>query len=332
MPFQVFDITAYLQEADEPLGSKRKFWLRHDDGQRWLFKYARVNDGICTGEDWAEKLGCELARLLGVPSAHAELAVCNQERGVVVFDFLCIGEVHSKGLPSRWRQTGELIHGNELLVQRVDPTYPITSGYRVPAHTVRSCLTALGLVTGGRIDLFGSTPNAALRFASGADMFVGYLLLDAWIGNTDRHHENWGAISIFPGRDRLSLLTLAPSYDHASSLARNMSEAEFQERLVSRDNPRTVGGYVDRARSALYQGQNNNKPLSPIDAFKVAACLRPNVGRQWLDRLAAVTEESWRTLISKIPSSYMSENAKQFVDRMLAETKHRLLSLAIEQK
>jgi hypothetical protein len=26
------------------------------------------------------------------------------------------------------------------------------------------------------------------------DVFVGYLLLDAWIGNGDRHHENWGIV------------------------------------------------------------------------------------------------------------------------------------------
>jgi hypothetical protein len=27
------------------------------------------------------------------------------------------------------------------------------------------------------------------------DTFVGYLLLDAWIGNGDRHHENWRFIA-----------------------------------------------------------------------------------------------------------------------------------------
>ena len=31
-------------------------------------------------------------------------------------------------------------------------------------------------------------------FTDARDLFVGYLLLDAWIGNGDRHHENWGFI------------------------------------------------------------------------------------------------------------------------------------------
>ena len=29
---------------------------------------------------------------------------------------------------------------------------------------------------------------------SGVEVFAGYLLLDALIGNTDRHHENWAVM------------------------------------------------------------------------------------------------------------------------------------------
>ncbi|MBE9169450.1 hypothetical protein IQ238_18640 [Pleurocapsales cyanobacterium LEGE 06147] len=28
------------------------------------------------------------------------------------------------------------------------------------------------------------------------DTFIGYLLLDAWIGNSDHHHENWAFIDL----------------------------------------------------------------------------------------------------------------------------------------
>jgi serine/threonine protein kinase HipA of HipAB toxin-antitoxin module len=46
------------------------------------------------------------------------------------------------------------------------------------------------------------------------DVFLGYLMLDAWIANLDRHHENWGLVLT---KDITG--HLAPSYDHASSLA-----------------------------------------------------------------------------------------------------------------
>ncbi|WP_172435571.1 HipA domain-containing protein, partial [Escherichia coli] len=50
------------------------------------------------------------------------------------------------------------------------------------------------------------------------ETFVGYLLLDAWIGNTDRHHENWAFISLG------EKIYLAPTYDHASSMGRELSD------------------------------------------------------------------------------------------------------------
>ena len=37
---------------------------------------------------------------------------------------------------------------------------------------------------------------------SALDVFVGYLLLDAWIGNTDRHHENWGFVLVGEANER----------------------------------------------------------------------------------------------------------------------------------
>ena len=32
---------------------------------------------------------------------------------------------------------------------------------------------------------------------SALDLFICYLMLDAWIGNTDRHAENWGIVVSF---------------------------------------------------------------------------------------------------------------------------------------
>ena len=41
----------------EQLGTKEKFWVKIDS-QDWLLKFGRPG----TGEDWAEKAACELAR------------------------------------------------------------------------------------------------------------------------------------------------------------------------------------------------------------------------------------------------------------------------------
>ena len=41
-----------------------------------------------------------------------------------------------------------------------------------------------------------SPSDPAIR--SPLDLFVGYLLLDSLIGNTDRHHENWAILQLTP--------------------------------------------------------------------------------------------------------------------------------------
>ena len=103
--------------TDEPMGTKPKFWFKDEDGQRWLFKFARPN----TGEDWSEKVAAGVGRMLGVPCAHVELAVCGGRAGSVSRDFLLPGQT--------------LIHGNELL-HAADETYPHSKDYRADAHTV----------------------------------------------------------------------------------------------------------------------------------------------------------------------------------------------------
>src|SRR5262249_6448141 len=52
-----------------------------------LFKIGREN----TGENWAEKVGCEIARALQLPCANYELAVSASERGVLSEIFLTKG-------------------------------------------------------------------------------------------------------------------------------------------------------------------------------------------------------------------------------------------------
>ena len=57
------------------MGSKDKAWfLLPETNERWLFKYARVNQDVSTGEHWAEKVAAEIAELIGIPHCLVEFA------------------------------------------------------------------------------------------------------------------------------------------------------------------------------------------------------------------------------------------------------------------
>lgn len=297
--FPIIEVPHDAALGPEQMGTKQKFWFRHQQLGECLFKRARP----ATGEDWSEKLACELAEVLGVPHARYELAQQDGHPGVVSPTFV--------------PQEYDLIHGNELL-GRVDPSYPTHVGenryLRVPEHTLAKVLATLG-------ELSLALPlgwAAPAEISSAIDVFVGFLALDAWIGNTDRHHENWAALTESrprPGTTRA--LHLAPSYDHASCLGRELSDDQRARRLVSRDTRFTVEVYASKARSGLYARGEDARPLSPLDAFRLAAEQRSIAGRYWLGRLGALDERAIDEVLSRFPPSRMSEPARNFVVRLL---------------
>jgi hypothetical protein len=129
--YTIHPIDRNLAENLESLGAKPKFWFTRD-GQRHMFKA----DDRGTGEDWAEKISCELATLLGLPHVHYELAQEIKQGlagnpGVVCQS--CVADSES------------LIHGNQLLFQQ-DPNYPAHEKYRVNAHTVAAVSGALRIL------------------------------------------------------------------------------------------------------------------------------------------------------------------------------------------
>lgn len=216
------------------------------------------------------------------------------------------------------KQLGELIHGNELLVE-MDPRYPRTKQYRAREHTLDNILSALTL----RCTL----PNRhafPAAITNSCDLFVGYLMLDALIGNTDRHHENW-AILIHRGGGEGNA-ELASSYDHASSLGRELTDAEREGRLCTRDRGYSVQAYACRARSALFRDPSSAKPLSTLEAFQEAAMRRRDAAGLWLERLREVPIASMHDIVARVPDEMMSEAARACSLRILDCNRDRLLA------
>ena len=103
------------------------------------------------------------------------------------------------------------------------------------------------------------------------DVFVGYLMLDSLIANTDRHHANWG-ILLKANREGQRQAELAPTFDHASSLGRELTDASRQEKLRPLRRDQTIIGYLekDAGRSRIYGHENDPKPLRPLEVFERA--------------------------------------------------------------
>lgn len=284
------------------MGTKRKFWYRDEQGCRFLFKYCREN----TGEDWSEKLASEVAAALGVPHARVELAVCEEQPGTISLGFT--------------DEASSLIHGNELL-QRHLPAYLTDAGYHASMHTVAAVLHALG-----NNSIHPPAGAEEPDLVTAVDWFMGYLMLDALLGNTDRHHENWAVLERWGLQDRR--IELAPSYDHASSLGRELTDGDRTARLTGKDLRRTVVAYAAKTRSALYRSPEEPRPLSPIDALREAMPRSRRAALRWLERLAHLSEADLTALVYRVPLERMTEPARRFAITLMATNRVALLSLA----
>lgn len=294
--FPVIAIDDDAPEFPEQLGTKEKYWLRIE-GRRCLFKIGRPD----TGENWAEKIASELADLLGLPHAHYDLAVWKGRRGVLS--------------PLVVPETGRLIMGNELLAV-IHTGYPMLEVRRVRDHTLNRIHALL------RNDVIGHPPDwtsPSDKISSAYDLFLGYLLLDAWIANQDRHHENWGLISDH------EQIYLAPSYDHAASMGQNETDEVRKDRLTTRDRGRHISTYVTKARSAIYDSKTSKKALLTLELFVKAAEKSPDAAKIWLDQLKQVSVKAYQSLFEQLPDGEITPLAKQFAIKMLELNKQRLL-------
>ena len=305
-PFPIVPVPEDASEELENVGSKEKFWYTREDGHRWLFKTNRPN----TGEDWAEKIAAELCTLISLPHATYELATWTNKRGVVS---------RHMGQPD-----DQLVLGNELLAGRV-LGYPRDRGqhfYRNPQYTLDLTLDTLSdPAIGILIDPAWSIP-AGVQTA--AEAFLGFLLLDAWIGNTDRHDKNWGVLE--RPTEQGPRRYLAPTFDHASSLGRELRDAERTERLTTRDRNRTVEAYRKRTRSGFFRQEGDRQTMHPVAAFRRAVEVYPGIARAWLDTLAAVRENDVKALFSRIPDAHISPVGREFAICILTLNRDALLS------
>lgn len=276
----------------EEMGTKDKFWYRDPrSGRRWLFKYPRKG----TGEHWAEKISSEVAELLGIDHARTELATFQDERGSVSESFV--------------ESSQHLVHGNQLLVRRIDG-YNGNKRFKQSAHTVENIWETME-------DVFEHS-----ECKRRAKMRIGeYLVLDALVGNTDRHHENWGLLSRRVN-DHFED-SVAPSYDHASSLGRELQDS----RRASLLSNQSVGRYVERGRGAVYWIGDASRALSPIELVRRVADAYPAALQPVLRRVKSLQDATVTDVVDRVPHDWISRPARDFATTMLCYAMKELRKL-----
>jgi hypothetical protein len=295
--FKIISVEADSVIGDEQLGSKEKFWFFHES-ERWLFKEGRAN----TGEDWAEKVASELASLLSIRSAVVELAQFGEHPGSASKTFV--------------ERDENLMHGNEILAGLIIG-YDRGKRLHQSDHTLQNIVDA----TRGFSESSWATDNIMTILAS-------YFVLDALICNTDRHHENWGLLVRFEDHAAESWpielsLRVAPSFDHASSLGRELLD-EKRARILERNG---IAGYARKGHGGIYLEPTDRQGANPLNLVDYGIQTYPEFFRPALMKLAGSPTPRLLSVVDEIPDHRISKLARAFVKELLSYTHATLVGL-----
>ena len=292
-PILPVTIAEVEEQADEQLGTKKKLWVLRDDGRWWLYKQARPDT---PGEAWAEKIAAEIAAIIGVSHADVELAMeANDGLGTIS--------------PSFIPHDAELKHGNDILADIV-PGYERSRRIGQSAHNVPNIVNALRNLA--------ATSGGGLNLEQTLTGMAEYAVFDGLISNSDRHHENWALLY-----DRVQhTYTLAPTYDHATSLGRNLTDDDRSRRLNSQGG---VLDYLAKRPGRTFVDSSRKSGPSPLLLAQLICLTEPVRVRALLERLRNTPDRDFRSAINRIPNPIMSRTAKKFACQAVLVSKYELL-------
>lgn len=283
------DVTAWPIVHEETRGKRVKRWVEAPapDSTHWLRKEPR-DSRPC--EPAIEALMLNLAQEAGVPSAEGSVCEWREgsefKRGLVVRLFLD-------------RRREQLTLGAQLLKQH-HAQYNPEAKWNHTLRVVRAALLSIG----------GDQPSLTTAFAR-------MLAFDAWIGNGDRHQENWGIIE----PTGTGPVRLAPMFDPAACLGAELqpNDSHLQE---ARCTAEKLARYAARCPSGFGDGANPVCLERVVEEVSDWPEWRGNIAR-WLADFAGAMD-TFEKLLAGVPEPWLPAPRKIFARRLLAHRLERL--------
>lgn len=247
-----------------------------------------------------------MAGALGVAHAKVELATFENTPNELASRVGYRGSVSEEFT----EENDNLIHGNELL-PLIMPDYDMrATRFRQPHHTLINIWSVFDAV------FENTSENTASK-----SRFSEYLTLDALIGNTDRHHENWGLLVRYYESDfRISIV---PSYDHASSLGHGLHDVRRNSLLSEGRLAAYVARSGRRGSGGIYWANDEQAP-SPLELVRRAAKAYPSLFDSSKARIQELDENSFDDIVQRIPQDWMTQPAREFAVALLLHNLNEL--------
>lgn len=238
---KTIDMRSYKEVKVEVSGGSRPrlVFIHSKTNKKFFFKtYSKT-----PREVWTEALASHIGELVNLPVQTVTIKKAPQRLREI------LEERYPENLPKPWIPIGTLAHN---IFPR---NYEITYGAFI-VETPTEPLTLEAIETSIRAKYYA--PEDLLQ--SYADMVV----FDAFIGNMDRHHENWGVcesdkykqLVLFDKKATADERHFAPLFDHGSSLMFELDNEKINE--FDRDNER-IKQYIEKCEYTFTLDSSGNK-------------------------------------------------------------------------
>lgn len=251
------DYSRYQSSGRYYTGAERKKGILIQ-GEPYIVKYAKNSPQGITYSHISEYIGSHLFQMVGLEAQQTFLGICDGSPVVVMKDFIGEDEIF---VPFN-------AVGDSTLEQSRER-------YQYTYHDIMQMLEENMKLT----DVEGTIQH-----------FWNMYLVDAWIGNFDRHGSNWG----FLKKD--NRYRMAPIYDNGSSLFPRLNTDMKLQKILDSEEEMLKRVYTFPTSQILLQGKKSSY-YELIDSLQYKECndalirMKPKIDLEKMEKIIDGVEE-----------------------------------------
>ena len=152
------------------------------------------------------------------------------------------------------------------------------------------------------------------------------IIFDCLIGNSDRHHSNWGEIDSWDYKEPYFIFhcDIAPLYDNGSSLCSYINENDID--TILRDNMQYEAIINTKSKSTI--GWENKRPIRHFELITNIRNTYYDDTIEFVENIKEkVNEESIKNILCNFNSNIISEKMKILLKKFIIDRKNRIINI-----
>lgn len=277
-------------------GASEKVWLINPEtDEKGIFKFPKIKDkekGIVTGEYWAEKLASEIGKLINVECAKVEIGTYMGRIGSMSYNIISDKLI-------------AFVEGVEFILAE----YPYYDKDKLQDPFTNTQYS---------IQMIQKSIAHLIDFKD----FLKVVIFDVLIGNSDRHHSNWGIKYEINGND--INVGICPLYDNGSSLCAYEDNNDLN--IFFKDKMKFEALVNTKSKSAI--GWKNERPIRHFELLKKIRDNNYDLTITYIEKIKNnINEKSLDKILKEFDNNIINKDMKRLLKMYLLERRKRMLQI-----